>query len=96
MHSKFSSVYTKKTFINSSTQLHIRIKLILHVCGAVTFALECANALKTAGDNTLVGPAFAENFDKSRFLHLLFKAALEPFIGFVAFFDCVNSHKAGV
>lgn len=60
--------------------LHVGVELVLDVCSAETFALESANTLETARYFALVSLAFTENFQDARFLELLFKAALEPFV----------------
>lgn len=64
----------------TSSLLHVGVELVLDVCSAKTFALESADTLETAGDFALVSLALAENFQDARFLELLFKAALEPFV----------------
>ena len=51
----------------------------------ITLALECAQALQTAGERLLAVLPFAQNLHDAGFLMLLFKAALEPFVGFLAF-----------
>ena len=76
--------------------LHVAVKLLLAVSGAVAFALKSAAAAETRvllWIALLVILTITQNLDQVRLLDLLFEPLLQAVVSLFAFFDSVNSHK---
>lgn len=84
----------KKIPFSLLPKLHVRIILVLLVSCPVPLALESTQALQTARKRLLADFALAEDLDDAGLLMLLFKAALEPLVRFLAFADSVHGHGA--
>ena len=82
-----------KGFTREERVLHVRVKLLLAVCGAVALALQSADTLESLTWLARKDVASAHFLNEPGLLHLLLKPLLQAVIGLFAFLDCVNSHR---